>query len=66
MQHVTFDEMEAATKVHSYHSCIIRRVRKPDSVNCKHRYTLSKVTLLPFPQTLFLCIGPFPSESKPY
>jgi len=66
MLHLTFDEMEAVTKVHSYHSYIIRRVRKPNSVNRKHRYTLSKVTLLPFPKTLFLCTGPFPSERTPY
>ena len=49
MLHLTFDEMEAVTKDHSYHSHIIRIASKPNSVKHKHRYTLSKVTLLPFP-----------------
>ena len=63
MLHLTFDELEAVTKVHSYLSHIIRRARKPNNVNHKPGYTLSKVTLLPFPQIFFLCTGPFPSEN---
>lgn len=62
MLHLSFGKMEAVTKVHIYHSHIIRRDSKPDSVNHKHRYALSKVNLLPFPQIFFFAQDPFPPK----